>query len=238
MNYFSLPILAIAPSLIWLFVYLRKDLHPEAKRMIAKVFLYGMLATLPAYFIERGIQLKLSSLLISPFTASLIYFFIVVGITEEICKYFAAKLGSFSSSELDEPIDVIEYMIIAALGFAALENVFYLIPQNDPDLSPLVGVVVAIQRFIGATLLHALASGAFGYFLMLSFANPKREIPLTLTGLFLASFLHGLFNFSIIQAEETYDYRKLFIPVGILAGLAIFVSWGIKKAKKMKAVCE
>jgi len=212
---------------------LRKDLHPEAKQMVLRVFIYGVFATLPAYFIEKGLELKISLLSISPFTASFLYFFIVVGITEEICKYFAAKWGAFSSSELDEPIDVIEYMIIAALGFAAFENLFYLLPQNGvfPQTNTLV---ITLQRFVGATFLHALTSGTFGFFLLFAFAKPRLEVPLTFFGLFLASFLHGLYNFSIIEAGK---YWKLAIPLAILVGLALFVSWGIQRARKMKSVC-
>lgn len=202
--------------------------------MIVKVFLCGLFATVPAYLIERGIELKLSALPFSPFTTSWIYFFVVVGFTEEICKYFAARWGAFSSSELDEPVDVIEYMIIAALGFAAFENLLYLLPQGGVAVSA-NAFRVTFQRFIGATLLHALSSGTFGYFLMLAFAKAKREIPLTLTGLFFASFLHGLFNFSIIQAQ---GYWKLAIPLTILVGLALFVSWGIQVARKMPSICN
>lgn len=232
MNYLLYPFLALAPSLLWLFFYVRKDLHPEAKRMIAKVFLYGLVATVPAYLIERAIELKLSFLPVSPFTAAWIYFFIVVGVTEEICKYFAAKWGAFSSSELDEPMDVIEYMIIAALGFAAFENLLYLLPHDG--IASANSFVVTLQRFVGATFLHALASGTFGCFLMLAFAKQNREISITLAGLFVASSLHGLFNFSIIYGE---GYWKLIIPLAILFGLAFFLSWGMQRARKMKGIC-
>jgi RsiW-degrading membrane proteinase PrsW (M82 family) len=202
--------------------------------MILKVFLYGMLATFPAYLIEKGIAIKISLLSIPPFVSSLLYFFVVVGFTEEICKYFAAKWGAFSSSELDEPIDIIEYMIIAALGFAAFENLLYLLPQGGTN-EIANALIVAIQRFIGATFLHALASATFGWFLVLAFTKQRREILLTLAGFFLAALLHGLFNFSIIEAQ---GYWKLAIPVAILIGLAIVVSWGMQKAKKMQSVCE
>ena len=44
------------PSLIWLFYYLAKDLHPEPKKMILKVFLYGVIITIPAFFIQIALS--------------------------------------------------------------------------------------------------------------------------------------------------------------------------------------
>ena len=56
MNYFILIIFALAPSLIWLLFFLKKDAHPESKRMILKIFFYGILIALPAIFIERFLK--------------------------------------------------------------------------------------------------------------------------------------------------------------------------------------
>ena len=36
-------ILGLLPSLTWLSYYLTKDLHPEPKKMILKIFLWGAL---------------------------------------------------------------------------------------------------------------------------------------------------------------------------------------------------
>ena len=37
-----LTLLGFTPSLIWLSFYLKKDVHPEPKRMVIKVFILGM----------------------------------------------------------------------------------------------------------------------------------------------------------------------------------------------------
>ena len=54
MSYFIYIIAGVLPSAIWLLFYLRKDRHPESKRMILKIFLYGMIAALPVILIELG----------------------------------------------------------------------------------------------------------------------------------------------------------------------------------------
>jgi len=80
------------------------------------------------------------------------------------------------------------------------------------------------------TFLHALASGTFGYFLAHSFFDPKKKYWYVVAGLFLATLLHGLFNFYILKGEEA---AKLLIPAVILLGLAIFVSFGFRQLQKI-----
>lgn len=242
MNYLILPILALAPSTIWLLFYLHKDRHPESNKMILRVFAYGVAMTIPAAAIEVFFEPKLSLLPLPPPFISGIYFFVIVGLTEEFFKYLAARESVFASSELDEPLDVMLYLIIGALGFAALENLLYLLQQCTGEFAVTLcresffqnSFALTLQRFIGATFLHALASGTFGYFIVLSFRRPKFKIAFFLLGLLLASFLHGLFNFSIMELAGAW---KLIIPLAILIGLAIFVSWGFQKIKRMQDTC-
>ena len=58
MNYLFYIIFALAPSVIWLLFFLRKDSHPESNRMILTVFLLGILAAIPAALIETGFLKK------------------------------------------------------------------------------------------------------------------------------------------------------------------------------------
>jgi RsiW-degrading membrane proteinase PrsW (M82 family) len=51
-------------------------------------------------------------------------------------------------------------MIISALGFAAIENIFLLTPLFDKDFTATLHI--AFSRFLGATLLHVLASATIG----------------------------------------------------------------------------
>jgi len=44
--------LGVAPSLIWLWYYLKKDEHPEPKLMILKAFIFGFISTFLAFGLE------------------------------------------------------------------------------------------------------------------------------------------------------------------------------------------
>lgn len=234
MSYPLYTIFGVLPSTIWLIFYLRKDKHPEPKKMVLKIFFYGMLCALPAIFLETGI-IK-GTLAIFPsknLFIQLFNIFVGVALIEESLKYLVVRDKVLNHPEFDEPIDLVLYMIISALGFAALENILILF-----SLGPifLLGETfsVSIFRFLGATLLHALASGTLGYFWAISIYEAKQKKYL-FTGFFIATFLHGLYNFSIINIRGTV---ALLIPAFILLGLAIFLTSKFKRLKKIKSVCK
>ncbi len=229
MNYPLLIFFGLAPSIIWLLFFLRKDAHPESNIMVLRAFGYGMMAALPAALIELGILTQLESISLPPLFALWILCLIGVALPEEMMKYLAVRVKVLRSPEFDEPIDIMLFMIIAALGFAALENILLLFPFK----SALDFFAASWLRLVGATFLHALCAGVIGYFLALSFFRIKEKLKLTLFGLTLAITLHGLYNFSIMIGGTI----KWMGPVIILTALAIFVSFGFKKIKKLKSIC-
>ncbi|MBI3631811.1 MAG: PrsW family intramembrane metalloprotease [Candidatus Staskawiczbacteria bacterium] len=248
----------ILPALVWLFYYLSKDLHPEPRTMILKVFLWGALITIPVFFVQLEfskildvvlsnlglpnldylLKLSLPNLGPLPLVMVLIYWFLVIAFTEEFFKYLVVRWKVFSNQNLDEPVDIMIYMIIAALGFAALENILYLFsPIDSLSLDQVLSnaLILSFVRFIGATFLHTLASGAIGYFLVIEVYEIEKRGWFLFSGLFLATILHGLYNFSVMTFKGTL---QIAVPVTILAGLAIFVLWAFNKVKQMKSISE
>jgi RsiW-degrading membrane proteinase PrsW (M82 family) len=206
--------------------------------MVIKIFSWGALITLPVFFVQIGLATLLSKFNFSAVITSLIYWFVIIALTEEIFKYLVVRIKVQNAPEMDEPLDIVLYMIIAALGFAALENILYLFaPIDQLSFSDLINrtLIVSFIRFIGATFLHSLASGLVGYFLVLSFFKTEKRIEYVVYGIIIATVLHGLYNFSIITIEGPL---KIIIPVIILISLAYFVISGFEKLKKMKSVCK
>ncbi|MBZ9572991.1 PrsW family intramembrane metalloprotease [Patescibacteria group bacterium] len=214
------------PSIIWLLFYLRKDVHPESNRMILKIFLFGMLAAFFAIFLEKGFQKIISS--------SLLVIFLGGALIEEYLKYLVVRVGVFRNPELDEPPDLLIYMIISALGFASLENILVL-SNYHPILTPVKALEVMGWRFVSATFLHALCSGTLGYFLALSLLHIEKRRRFFILGLGIAFALHGLYNWSIMGIE---NLGRFILPIIILVILAFFVSFSFKKLKRLKSVCK
>jgi len=224
----------ILPSIIWLLFYLRRDAHPESNRMVLKIFFYGILAALPAILLEMGILGFLQELKFSPSLLTFLNIFIGVALIEEFLKYLVVREKVLDHPEFDEPIDIMLYMIIAALGFAAAENILILFSLGPVFLLGNV-FTVSLLRFWGATFLHALCSGSLGYFWALAIFETKKGKNLLAIGLIQAVVLHGLYNFSIMELSGKPSFL---IPIAVLVYLAIFLYFSFKKLKKIKSVCK
>jgi RsiW-degrading membrane proteinase PrsW (M82 family) len=224
-------IIALLPSLIWLLFFLRRDVHPEPKKMVLKIFSWGALITLPAIFIERGV-FELFEIFGLP---RVLYIFFGIAGVEEILKYLIVKEKVLSDPEFDEPLDSFLYMVISALGFAALENILFFFSPEIFLLSFEEVLVLASFRFITATFLHALCSGLVGFFIALSCLDMRNQTRLVMSGLGIAIILHGLYDFSIMMTEGP---AKFLIPVIIIISLAITISLGLRTLMKMKSICQ
>lgn len=203
----------VVPAFIWLFFWLLEDrIHPEPKRYIFYSFVAGMAAVLLALPLER-------------FTAGFLSMnsfplFLSWATFEELLKFGAAYMVALRFAVYDEPLDAVIYLVTAALGFSALENALFLwTPLQQGEL--LRALVTEDLRFMGATLLHTLASVTVGISLALSFFKPaamRRRY--ALVGVILAIVLHTSFNFFILQSGNSATFWIfLCIWIGIIAAL-------------------
>lgn len=141
---------------------------------------------------------------------------------EELVKFGAAYVAALRTAFFDEPLDAVIYLVTAALGFSALENVLFILgPLYEGDV--LRSIVTADLRFMGATLLHSLASATIGISLALAFyksASVRRVS--AYAGVVLAILLHTLFNFFILnKGSDATFWIFLCIWVGIVALLLL-----------------
>ena len=227
-------ILAVLPSIIWLFFYLRKDKHPEPNKLVVKVFFLGFLSAFGALFFQVLYQAGLKSLSLE----KVIILFIIGGaFIEEYLKYFAARKTILKDPEFDEPIDAMLYLIISALGFAACENIFLLnglyvfgTPQKDI-------LTIILIRFFGAVFLHALASAIIGYFFARSLLLKHERKSFLGLGILLATGLHTIYNYIIMEVSSPPE-KVIILLVILLGSMAIYVSIAFKKLIKLKSICK
>lgn len=203
----------VLPTLAWLWFWRREDsAHPEPRRLIALAFFMGMFAVAIVIPIEK---------FVAPFLASQTLIFTAWSVIEEVAKYVMARISVLRNREDDEPIDPVIYMVTVALGFAAAENTLFL-------LSPLAGdttlqtIMTGNLRFVGATLLHVLSSAIIGVALGLSFYKSGRmKHEYAVAGVILASLLHSIFNFFILNTAEDHLFRTFaFVWLGLIVLLA------------------
>jgi protease PrsW len=120
----------------------------------------------------------------------------------------------------DEPIDALIYLITAALGFAALENILFLLKVFGTQ-GMLVGFITGNLRFLGATLLHIATPATVGASIAFSFFHKEKLRRNVFGGLLLATILHTVFNFFIIRSGNTSLF-KILVPLW-LAIIIIFL---------------
>ncbi|HRZ30638.1 MAG TPA: PrsW family glutamic-type intramembrane protease [Candidatus Paceibacterota bacterium] len=239
-------LLAIAggflPTIFWLWFWLQEDKKkPEPLRLIMKTFIVGGFFIIIAFILEKFLASgnNIIELVSNAYQSKATLWSLVVvstpliiwAVIEEFTKYLAARVAALKNKQCDEPIDVMIYMITAALGFSAVENFLFLLNILSINTVPFNSLFLTGNlRFLGATLLHVVASAVFGAFL--SFAFYQNKIIKTIAwilGLITATALHVLFNFFIIVNEEGNVFKVL---IGIWA-VAIFIIFIFEVIKRI-----
>jgi len=205
----------IIPAFLWFWFWLKEDkMNPEPRSLLAIIFILGMLSVFLVIPIQKFIQANLS-----PNNWQIISWAAV----EEIVKYLVVLIILFRTKIVDEPIDWPIFLITAALGFAAFENILFLIkPFSLGQVT--VGLMTSQLRFLGSTLLHTVTSGIIGISLGLSFYLGKfaKKIYLFI-GILFAITLHSVFNFFIMDSDGSNILNVFaFLWVATVINLLLF----------------
>jgi RsiW-degrading membrane proteinase PrsW (M82 family) len=198
----------LLPGFAWLVFYMGESPRPEPKRLIAFTFIVGMAFGFFTVAIENIFSNWASGIGIQEL--SLLSLF-GLAIIEEVMKFTAAYFAINRNPEFTEPVDAMIYMIVAALGFATLENIGA-ISGITPSAAFIPAVLETVSlRFVGATLLHTLTSGIVGYYWALGIVRGKVARYLAI-GLPVAAILHAAFNYLILTYGDAI-YSVIFLMV-------------------------
>lgn len=260
-------LLACIPAIIWGFIFYKKDevYRPKAKQ----TFLLGMTAVVPILLYKwswnylpqinvfnytnnfQADVFDFTPYLYLPVGTLLAFMF--VGVIEEYMKHLVvrrADQGFFRNID-----DAIEFSIIAALGFAFVENIlyfYYIWTYQGVEIL----MVSFVFRAIFSTFAHILFSGIFGYYYGIAyFAEPiwseeqrqgrhkvydffhkimhfkgdrvfaREKIT---EGLFLAVVLHGAFNILL-------EMNLTFFMIPFLVFGYTFLDYLFKRKENLKA---
>ena len=175
-------VLAIAPSIYLLWFFYNSDRYKhESKKLLAVTFALGALMILPAIFLELFAKILFpeGTTLLGVF----VYFLLEVALFEEGLKFFAVRIYAYNSKMFNEPMDGLILGVAAALGFATVENIFYVLSS---------GILTALVRAIISVPSHALFGAVIGFYL--GEAKFHKKPLLALKGLAAAILLHAMFD--------------------------------------------
>jgi RsiW-degrading membrane proteinase PrsW (M82 family) len=177
----------LAPGVALLsYFYLRDRYDPEPLGMVLKSFILGGLLVLPVMVVEYAF--KDEGLLQNPMANA----FLVSGLIEEFAKWFIVIYTAYHHAEFNERYDGIVYTVAVSLGFASIENIFYLFSY---------GIHFALLRAILPVSSHGLFGVSMGYYIgQAKFAQNKRRW--LAFALFSSAALHGLYDWLVqLNAE-------------------------------------
>lgn len=183
--------IAILPVVV-LMVYINKQdkYQKEPVKSLAKAFIGGILAIVLDIIIVSGIDTVLGESIL----ADTIFYqaFLEAGIPEELSKFAIFMMLIWNDKNFDEYFDGIVYATFIGLGFACLENIEYVFQYGFGT-----GVVRALISVPG----HFLFGVVLGYFLSMAKFRPEKRKTYLWSGLLLAMFAHGMFDWLLMITE-------------------------------------
>lgn len=198
--------LAILPGIIYVTLYYKWDTHKkEPFEIVLKSFLWGAATVIPIGLFQSILP---GENLQSLAPAYAIYMIVVVGFSEELCKWLVVRFYSTRQIAFDEVTDGVVYGACAGGGFAVFENIFYVMEN---------GWEVAIIRATLSVPGHIIWGSISGYWIgMYKFAHVPKSTML-IKGLIFSAFAHGLFNTSLSYGMSIFFAPIFIIIPGIIA---------------------
>jgi RsiW-degrading membrane proteinase PrsW (M82 family) len=210
-------VLGFTPGIFWLwFFYKRDKIEPEPKSLVIKVYILGIAVAIPVLLVQipfLGLPSAILAIVFAP-------------IVEEFFKYFAVRKTVYTFKEFDEPMDGIVYAAAIALGFASIENFFYLYEAIVGDNLWGVFFLRALLTVPG----HVLFSAMWGYALgMTKFSDdsPVKKRKIVRRGVILSMVLHSVFNVCAV-----------IFPIGAVGLLVVVPVFWIMLHKRIKTALK
>ena len=197
----NLILAALAPALaISLFLYWRDEHEKEPIRLLWRAFYRGALGTIPTIILGLIMQSIGFDSKSDDLAFSFISVMIGIALVEELCKYFGVRWFIYRKHDFNEPYDGIIYCVMAALGFATVENILYVLDG---------GLGVAAGRAIFAVPGHAIDGVFIGYFLGIQKHYNKKGYEYI--GLAAAVLFHTIYDFLLFNAEKQNSFIIFFL---------------------------
>lgn len=192
---------ALLPALLLMrWVYRMDTVEKEPKNLLIKLVVWGALCCIPAALLEGFAEGLISSMDQDGLRYSFILAFGIVALSEEGCKFLALRRLTWDHPEFNYRFDGIVYAVFVSLGFAALENVQYVLNY---------GPSVIVSRGLLSVPGHAI----FGVHMGLFYSN-ARYADLYNNGvghrrnmtaaLLVPVVLHGFFDFCLFTKNEFF----------------------------------
>ena len=209
---------AVLPAgLLFLYIYKQDRYEKEPWELLIKLFFFGMIAAFASMFLE-----KLGTYLLSVFLSEdnpyyiILFAFFVIAIAEECAKFVLMKLGTWRNPNFNFRFDGIVYAVAVSLGFAALENLLYVVGY---------GLSVAPLRAVLSIPAHLSFAVFMGYFygrarLMKNHGASGECALLQVVGVAISILLHGFYDACALT--NSWLATVIFVVFIVIMFVAVF----------------
>ena len=212
MELLQLLALALAPiAFIFTYVYLRDRYEREPLKYLLITFVLGGFTAVPVILVGQWLAdfTGTTSAASSPLDL-FIYAFVVVALTEEGMKYLVLRWYNYPHREFDEPYDGIMYGVAVSLGFAAVENILYVMSG---------GMGTGVVRMFTAVPAHASFGAMMGFFVGRAKFGSRYPALDRMKGLLVAILFHGLYDYFLFLGNTSLTVISFIaLLVGIYLG--------------------
>ena len=219
--------LAVLPAIILIYYTYQQDkLQREPVRNLVKAFFFGWMSVLASFLISMpSMSLGLFSQDIQTLGDAFRMAFFGAAIPEESAKLFLLWLFLRKCKDFDERMDGIVYAVCVGMGFAAFENIEYLVASGTN------WVTTGIGRSLTAIPGHFAFAVIMGYYYSLNHFDRYRA-PLAGIKMWLYPVLaHGLYDTVAMSSAVTPELSGA-ISVAILLGCFWALKWARKRMQR------
>lgn len=208
--------------LLILYIYIKDKYQREPMAQIIRGFAFGIVSAIIALLLEIFIEWIIGTMP-EGWRGALLNAFVVAAIPEEAAKLLMLYLLIRSNPAFDERFDGIVYAVCVSMGFAATENIVYLIAHH-------VWVPVAISRAIFAVPGHFLFAVAMGYFYARLYFD-KSGLMTALAVFVVPVILHGTYDALLMIANAEPGWSTTVVILFYIFFFQMF-KYGRKRIRK------
>jgi len=222
--------LALAPAIVLLYYVYKKDtVEHEPVGLVMRMFFLGAVGIIPAIVLEMAAGAGIEAAFPPGVKQIVFENFFGVALIEEAVKFFVLSRVA-KKPEFNYVFDGIVYGVAVALGFAALENILYVMEG---------GFETAVSRAIFAVPGHCADGVIMGCFFGLAYkyrnmGQKSNYISFMFLALFVPFIEHGLYDSALSLNSDAFGLAALLFDIVFIIIAMIVVKKMAKRDEPLK----
>lgn len=192
-------IMAIAPAMLFIGIICLRGPWRDSRRLIWTAYGLGFCVAIPTagvVAIYAPLTVNIEDFRLYAATVALVE----AAVPEETAKYLIILFFIMRHEDLRRPADAMLLTICVSLGFATIENLYYVIGSEDWSDT-------AMMRAVTAVPMHATIAVVMGYYAAQLLRRPERYRRLLVHMWFWPFLLHGLYDYPVFAIHRLFEIR-------------------------------